>query len=399
MRRIINILILLMFTLGSCAQKKDIAKAKDYIKSGKDYDKAELLMTNLLNDSVNKNNKKIWLTLFEAQKAQYETGNEKLYLKQKYDTTALFNLVKRMFDTAEELDSIEIKPDKKGRVDIEYRKKHAQYLGTYRKNLFNGGAYFIKKQNFKDAYSFFNKYIECGDEPLFTDYKYNETDTLMPTAAYWAVYCGYKMKDATATLHHTYLALKDTHHYHLMLQYLAETYKLEKDTARYLQTLEEGFNRYPKFPFFFPRLIEYYSQHQQWEKAMKTCDFALKADSTDHIFLLMKSSVLLNTGKYQECLNICNNLLKADPCMVEAYLNAGLCYFNQAVEFDKNTQASSHTRRNHVLGLYKKALPYLEKYRFLEPKNQKRWALPLYTIYLNLNMGKEFDEIDHLMKK
>lgn len=398
MRRIINILILLMFTLSLCAQKKDIAKAKDYIKSGKDYDKAEQLMVKLLTDSANKSNKKIWLTLFEAQKAQYEAGNEKLYLKQKYDTTALFNLAKRMFDTAEGLDSIEMKPDKKGRIEIEYRKKNSQYLATYRKNLFNGGAYFVKNQDYKDAYNFFDKYIECGNQPLFADYKYNENDTLMPTAAYWAVYCGYKMKDAKATLHHTYLALKDTHHNHLMLQYLAETYKLEKDTVRYLQTLEDGFNRYPKFPFFFPRLIEYYSQHQQWEKAMKACDLGLKADSTDHIFLLMKSSVLLNIGKYQECINICNNLIKADSCMTEAYLNAGLGYFNQAVELDKSTQVSRN-RRSHVIGLYKKALPYLEKYRFLSPKSKERWALPLYTIYLNLNMGKEFDEIDQLMKK
>ena len=28
-----------------------------------------------------------------------------------------------------------------------------------------------------------------------------------------------------------------------------------------------------------------------------------------------------------------------------------------------------------------------------------KWAFPLYTIYLNLNMGKEFDEIDKIMKK
>jgi hypothetical protein len=398
MRRIINILIFLMFTVGMCAQKKDITKAKDYIKSGKDFDKAEDLMTKLLKDSTNKDNKKIWLTLLDAQKAQYEAGNEKLYLKQKYDTAALFNVAKRMFDTAEGLDSVEMKPNKRGRVEIEYRKKNALYLNIYRRNLYNGGTYFIKKQKYNDAYSFFDTYIECGIQPLFADFKYNENDTLMSTAAYWAVYCGYKMKDKKATLHHTYLALKDKQHYHLMLQYLAETYKLEKDSDRYLQILEEGFRKYPKFPFFFPRLIEYYSQHKQWEKAMGACDLALKADSTDHIFLLMKSSVLLNTEKYTECINICNDLLKADSTMNEAYLNAGLGYFNQAVELSKNTQ-NSLKYRNRILTFYRKALPYLEKYRALEPNSQTRWGVPLYTIYLNLNMGKEFDEIDHLLKK
>ena len=48
---------------------------------------------------------------------------------------------------------------------------------------------------------------------------------------------------------------------------------------------------------------------------------------------------------------------------------------------------------------YRKALPYLEKYRKLAPDQGSRWAVPLYTIYLNLNMGKEFDEMDKILRK
>ena len=41
-------------------------------------------------------------------------------------------------------------------------------------------------------------------------------------------------------------------------------------------------------------------------------------------------------------------------------------------------------------------MPYLEQYKRLAPKARDKWLAPLYTIYLNLNMGKEFDEIDKL---
>jgi len=41
----------------------------------------------------------------------------------------------------------------------------------------------------------------------------------------------------------------------------------------------------------------------------------------------------------------------------------------------------------------------MEKYRKLAPAEKKKWAPALYRIYLNLNMGKQFDEIDNLMKK
>ena len=41
----------------------------------------------------------------------------------------------------------------------------------------------------------------------------------------------------------------------------------------------------------------------------------------------------------------------------------------------------------------------MEKYRELEPTVKSKWLAPLYTIYLNLNMGKEFDEIDKIRKE
>ena len=44
-------------------------------------------------------------------------------------------------------------------------------------------------------------------------------------------------------------------------------------------------------------------------------------------------------------------------------------------------------------------MPYLQRYRALAPDRKKQWALPLYTIYLNLNMGNEFDEIDKVIRE
>ena len=49
--------------------------------------------------------------------------------------------------------------------------------------------------------------------------------------------------------------------------------------------------------------------------------------------------------------------------------------------------------------MYKSALPYLEKYRKIVTDNVSVWGLPLYTIYLNLNMGKQFEEMDRLLKQ
>lgn len=379
------------------AQKKELVTAKDQVKAGKDLDKAQASMKKLLADSTNRSNKKIWSVLFDAVRKQYEQGNEKLYLKQAYDTAKLFNLTKELFDIAEDLDSVEMVPGKKGKTEIEFRKAHAEYLSRIRPNLYNGGTWFIRKQKYADAYAFFDRYIECASSPLFASYEYGKKDTHLPTAAYWAVYSGYKLKDSKMALHHSYEALKDTAHYNYMLQYLAETYKQDKDTVRYLSALKEGFARAPKFPFFFPRLVDYYSAENQVDSAMQVVDKALSVDPDNKIYLFAKSTLLLNSGKYDECIAVSDKIIAIDDKMAEAYYNAGLSYFNQAVELDKNIQVS-RKRANDIKAFYQKAMPYLEKYRQLAPSMTEQWALPLYTIYLNLNMGKEFDEIDKVIK-
>ena len=397
MKRITLLLCIICICLQINAQKKEISLAKDNIKKGTNLELAESSMANLLKDSANRNNEKIWLTLYEAQKKQYEQGNEKLYLKQDYDTAKLFLSVKKMFQTLEGLDSVDAQTDKKGRVKLVYRKKHAAMLDVHRRNLYNGGAYFVNKQNFKEAYNFFDMYLNCSIQPLFTGYKYDETDKNMPSAAYWAVYCGYKLQDTKATLHYAYWALKDTVHYQYMLQYLAETYKMEKDTMRYVSILEEGFKKYPRFPFFFPRLIEYYTKNEQYDAALSLCDKALQVSDSSNLFKFTKSSVLLSLKRYKECIDLCDSVIAKDSTILGAYLNAGLSYFNQAVEADKALKQTDKQKKE-IIQLYKKALPYLEKYRKMVPDEKSLWGLPLYTIYLNLNMGKDFDEIDKLLK-
>jgi hypothetical protein len=388
----------LLLPVGASSQtKKVISQAKQWVKAGNNLDKAESKMMELLKDSANRDNEKIWNTLFAAQRKQYEQGNEKLYLKQKYDTATLFNIASRMFTSMESYDSIDSRPNKKGEIEPKYRKANSDLLDKLRPNLFHGGLFFIRKQKWGDAYHLFDQYIDAAQQPLFASRKYSETDKRMPEAAYWAVYAGYKMKDVGKVLHHTYLALKDTAHYEMMLQYLAETYRLDKDTARFVKTLEEGFHEFPLSQYFFPNLIAYYSQANDWEKALERTDEGLKVDSTDTTFLLTKSTVLLNLGDYEQAYKLSSLLLSKNDSLPEANLNAGLALFNQGVTLDKSSRNNKNGRK--VLKFYKEALPYLEKFRKMEPDRKDKWALPLYTIYLNLNMGKEFDEIDKLMKK
>lgn len=397
-KKLFFVAIFMLMSLATVsAQKKEIAQAKSNIKAGKSLAEAEASMRKLLADSSNRQNDKIWLVLFDAVKKQYENVNEQMYLKQSTDTSQLFDAASRMFGVLEGLDSVDAAQAKEGKNKLKYRRKHSEYLNAYRKNLFNGGVFFMGKQDYRRSFSFFDAYIDCARQPLFSAYDYAANDRLLPKAAFYSVYTGYMAKDYQATLRHEQLARKDSAHILLTLQYVADTHLALADTASYVSTLKNGFELSPSSKYFFPHLFDYFFRNGDMKGSMDLVDVSLHADSTDAVALLAKSTVLLSLERYDECIAICNRLIAADDKIADAYLNAGLAYFNQAVKLDKKTKHSREERAT-MKKLYTESMPYMQRYRQLEPKRNDLWAMPLYTIYLNLNMGKEFGEMDSIVK-
>lgn len=385
---------------GQSTPKKvrtDIDKAKTYIKSGKDFDKAEKLMTELLKDSANHDNIKIYATWFDAVLNQYNAANEKLYLKQKYDTAAFYNLIRHLQEVAVELDALDMRPDKKGKVRPSYRSENAQLLNALRINIYYGGTWWVRKGNYENGYNFFDDYLKAARLPLFEDYRYQRTDSLLPTAAYWATLCGFRMQNAERTLKHCQLALKDTSKAIFTMQYMCEAYKWQKNDSAYYTTLTEGYERYPEYPYFFPRLADYYAALGKYDKVLSLANRGLDISQYNTLFLLAKSVALLNLEQYDECVETSRTLMELNDSLPEPYFNIATCYLNRALTIEQEREPRKNYLR--LQKLYREARPFMEDYRRMAPDDKKRWAPALYRIYLNLNLGKQFDEIDRLMRK
>ena len=386
---------LLAWSPSHChSQRKEISQVRTYLKSGKDYDKAENLLTGLLRNPANSDNPVILQLLYQTVEKQYESANERLYLKQKQDTAAFFLLVNRLFEIGESLDSLDARPDKKGKTKLTYRDEHSEQLNALRPNLFAGGRYHVRKGNYATAYDYFERYMDCATQPLFSKYDYKKTDPRISEAAYLSVYCGHMMNDAVKTLRYRQKALGDTAHAAYTLQYTAEAWKQINDDSLYVSTLREGFSRYPEYPYFFPRLIDYYSARRDYPSAMSIADSALAANDSSVFFLLAKSTLLFNTQDYERCIDYSDRLIQINDSLADAYYNAGSAWLNIALE-----QYDRREKKNIVRASYQKAREYMEHYRLMAPDNSTKWAPALYRIYFNLNMGRQFDEIDKILKK
>ena len=375
------------------AQKKELSQARTYLKSGKDFDKAEKLMTGLISkDSTQRSNKRVLETWFETVEKQYEVANEKLYLKQKQDTAAFFSLISRMFVVAEALDSAEMQPDNKGRVQPASRQHNREKLLELRPNLFQAGLFFMKKDKFEEAFSYFEQYIDCARQPLFAADSLATTDGKMAEAAYWSTTCAYRMHDAVRTLRYRDMALGDTARAAFTYQYIAQARKWLGDDELYLKAVEQGFKVSPTSSYFFPRLMDAYTQKGNYPRALETAEEALKADSASILFLFAKSTVLLQMKRYAESIPVSKHIIALNDTLAEAYYNAGSAYLNMAINMNPRKEKKQQTQ------YFQDAKTHFERYRQMAPDEVKKWGPPLYQIYLNLNLGKEFDELDRLMK-
>ena len=374
------------------AQKKELSQARTILKSKRGVEQAEQLMTKLLKDSANRQDKRIYVVWYESVLMQYQAVNEKLYMKQRQDTAQFFELTRRLFSVAEALDSLDMRPDRKGRVDTEYRKENAEQLMKFRPNLFVASTYFVRKSDFKKAYDFMEAYMDCARQPLFADYHLDSLDERMPEAAYWATYSGYRMNAPVLTLRYRHLALRDTARAEHTLQYMSEARRQLNDDSLYMETLREGFRRYPANSYFFPRLMDYYTARGDNTEALNVVNRALAVNDSSMLYLYAKSTVLFNMGRYDESIALSDTLIARNDSMPDPYYNAGTAYLNKALKLHPLRE------KKQLKQTYQKARPYMERYRQRAPEQKQKWGPALYRIYLNLNMGRQFDEIDQLMK-
>lgn len=396
------IFLLLTTPLTLFAQKKEIAEAKTCLKTGKDLNKAESLMRSVIAMPEQKSPIDNYVLLTDIMRKQYEGVNELLYLHQLEDTTQMFSVLQRMFIAYQQLDSIDSQPDSKGNVRPRYRQRNAEYLNIFRPNLYKAGLFFMRKRDVAQTYSYFDSYLDCISHPLFTSMEYATKDSLRYDAAFHALTSAHRLKNYAGVRKHADLALQHPSRAHIVLSTLYNSYIEQGDTLKAVSYLHQGFNEHPEHHFFFPRLVDYYAAQNHLDSVVNIVNRACELEPGNMFYLLARNTIQLNMGEYDDCIALGDSLIHRNDKLSEAYMNVGASYFNKALQLDRRHIGRDYTlsqKRADVNAYYQKALPYIETYRSQRPRRQDRWAEMLYTIYLNLNMGDKFEEIDSLLKK
>lgn len=302
--------------------------------------------------------------------------NMQAYLKQNLDTVRLYKTVLNIYGYTLKSDSVDEKR-KYYTKNIKLREKH-------RDNLLGGGKFMLRKSNWAEAYDFFDMFLKTCTTDM---------DSIVGRVAYWATVCGMNENNPYHVQEYVDKAIFLTPNIMEqapLVEYKARSFLHLGDSAQWIQILDEAVDKYPGYNYFFLNLMDYYMRHGMIERGLARTDSLVRTDVDRPMYWFAMSMFALAQGDYNKCIEMSNECLDREPDNVDALYNKAISLLNLALVEEK-------TIRRRVL--YRRSLEPMEKVRELSPDDIDRWGKPLYRIYLNLNMGEKFEEIDKMLER
>lgn len=393
------ILLLLAFSLASVAwPQKAVRKIRTAVKAG-NLEEAMKQIAACESDSLLADEYKVYEWGVRVQQRMNEQENEKIYLGQTGDTARFFSSVKGIFNYS-------VKAYEKGIAQgmkaVPLHEKTCARLWMYYPNLGVACHYYYKKGDYAQACDYLDTYIQTAQSPLFSNAPKPLLDELhLPTMAFFRLKSNYELGQYAKVIQDASLAMHDSLHHGSTLRYLSLASLREGKMEEYVAYLYRGLREAPGASFFYSQLSDYYQRSDQLGRALLLTDSLLQVRPGTSLYLFGKSYLLMKLKRYAESIRVSEDLLGHDDEWVEAYYNVGVCYCNMAAEALRRKPADVEQYKafsRQVHDYYEAARPYLEHYREAYPDRVRKWGPLLYRVYLNLNMGDAFDEVDSLLK-
>lgn len=403
MKRVLFSVILLMTASFIFAQEKNVKEAKSIANAVKpDFNKAEKLIKDALNNSETKDKAETWDIAGFVQKRINEKEMENAYLKKPYDTLKVYNSALNMCNYYFKCDELAQIPDIKGKVKNKYRKPNSAAILAERPNIINGGIHYFNMEKNKEALDFFSLYVDMVKKPMFANENLQQKDSILPQIAYYASLSAMKMEDYPSVLKYAPYAEDDKEVGKFAMEFISTALRAQGDSIKWVASLKAGMQKYPEHSFFFGHLIDYYSNNDKFDEAMLFTDEMLAKDPNNTFYLYVKGYLYHNMKDYDQAAVFYQKTIDIDPNYAQAYSNLGLIYCLQAQDFSEKATADVNDpkyKEDQVVlrEFYEKAKKCYEKARALEPDQRDLWLSGLYRVYYNLDMGPEFEEIEKLM--
>lgn len=408
MKRVLLTVALCVAASASFAQKKVVNEAQSIAKgSNADFGEARTLIKGALENPETKDDAKTWYVAGFIEDQQFNAERAKQILGQQPNEPVMYEALYGIlpyFQKAYELDQL---PNEKGKVKPKYTKDIKSILSANHVYLFNGGAYYFDKQEYKKAYDFFNQYVEISELPMFAGTQTAEKDSTFMTVQFYAAAAAFLAKDSRLAIAALERAKNTPYRQYDVYQYLCYEYgeaRTAQDSVMLEKTFEEGMQVFPDSAFFLNNLINTYIYSNRNEKALEMLNVAIQKNPNDaNLYNVMGRVYETGLKDYANAEKNFQIALEKDPNLTDALSNIGRIYYNQGVNKLSEANMINDSKKyqeelSMAKDLFKKALPYYKKAHEAEPEKMDN-MIALRGIYYNLNMGPELEAIEAEMNK
>lgn len=408
MKRVLLTVALCVAASASFAQKKVVNEAQSIAKgSNADFGEARTLIKGALENPETKDDAKTWYVAGFIEDQQFNAERAKQILGQQPNEPVMYEALYGIlpyFQKAYELDQL---PNEKGKVKPKYTKDIKSILSANHVYLFNGGAYYFDKQEYKKAYDFFNQYVEISELPMFAGTQTAEKDSTFMTVQFYAAAAASLAKDSRLAIAALERAKNIPYRQYDVYQYLCYEYgeaRTAQDSVMLEKTFEEGMQVFPDSAFFLNNLINTYIYSNRNEKALEMLNVAIQKNPNDaNLYNVMGRVYETGLKDYANAEKNFQIALEKDPNLTDALSNIGRIYYNQGVNKLSEANMINDSKKyqeelSMAKDLFKKALPYYKKAHEAEPEKMDN-MIALRGIYYNLNMGPELEAIEAEMNK
>jgi tetratricopeptide (TPR) repeat protein len=404
MKRVLLLSIALcVAATGVFAQKKAVNQAQSIAKGNNaDFAEARTLIKGALENPETKEDPKTWYVAGYVEDQQFSAERMKELLGQQPNQPTMYQALLAILPYMEKAYELDQLPDEKGRVRPRHAKDIKGILSANHIYYINAGAYYFDERDYKKAYDAFEQYIKISDLPMFAGEQTAAKDSNYMTVQYYAgvasTQLGEPQKAIAALTRAKEYAYKQSDTY----KYLYFEYDQLKDTVNMEKLAKEGISMFPQDSVFVLNLINIYIYSNRNEEAIDYLNKIIESQPNNAQYYDVLGNIYESGLKDID--NAEKNYAKAlelNPEFVESLSNLGRVYYNQAinVQGDANMLSDNKKYQEEIARakvLFEKARPYFEKANQLKP-DEKQYLVALRGIYYNLDMGKEFEEIEAKM--
>ena len=404
MRKFLFLTMIAFFSAGTLFAQKSAVKDAKRALGRDDLNEARTMIKQAVEHPETATDPETWKVWGDIGNKAFDLQRTNAMLGKSANDKVMYDGLMESYGPYVKADSLGELPDAKGKVKNKFRKDIAGILRANHPFYINGGVHYNDQKEYKKATDFFQIYWDIPSLPMFEDQKdVFVLDSTYQTIKYYAIITAIQSEDHKRALAMLQRAAKEpfiensAYKESDIFELMASEYINLGDSAKFLEILHEGAERFPNSKYFIPNLANVFIRQGETDKAIEYLEQALQNDPSNACDLnSVKGALLAEQGDFEEAEKEYNKALAQDPNCERALENIAVNYILQAQNLKEKT-AMMTDRQQQVANdkitveYYLKSLPPLEKFvellkeRNADPGILESALLKLRNVYYNLS--------------